>query len=266
MVKKKLQGQVAIITGAGRGIGAATASLFAQAGASVVLTARSEDQLAAVASRIQQKGGTAIPVPADISDFDQVEEVVEAALTQFDRVDILVNNAGIIWPIDETVDADPDEWAYNIHVNLVGPFYFARSVLPLMMDQGYGRIVNVTSGAAERAVSGWSAYCSAKAGLEMFTRVAALELDGTGVTSNALRPGIVDTDMQADIRSVDTTESRLDFTAFHKMYETRQGMRSPEEIARQLYWIVGPWGRSHNGVIFSARDVSWLARVDADLK
>ncbi len=262
MVRKKLQGQVAIVTGAGRGIGAATARLFAQAGAAVVLTARSQDQLERVAQAIQQDGGRAIPVPGDVSDFDQVEEVVEAALTQFDRVDILVNNAGILWPIDETAEADPDEWAYNIHVNLVGAFNMVRNVLPVMLDQQYGRIVNMSSGAAENPVPGWSAYCAAKAGLEMFTRVTAQELEGTGVTSNALRPGIVDTEMQADIRSVDTTGTRLDFSRYHEVYRTRQGMFTPDEVARLLFWMVGPWGQGYNGVIFSARDAAWRAQVE----
>lgn len=264
MVRKKLQGQVAIVTGAGRGIGAASARLLAQAGAALVLTARSRDQIEAVAAELRQAGGQAIAVDADVSDFDQIEEVVESALTQFDRIDILINNAGVIWPIDEIAEADPTEWAYNIHVNLVGPFYMARSVLPVMLDQNYGRIVNVTSGAAEHVVVGWSAYCAAKAGVNMLTRSLAEELAGSGVTANALSPGMVDTEMQEDIRSVDTGETSLDYSRFHQAYETGQ-LRSVQEVARMLYWMAGPWSRDRSGEIFSHTDADWMAQVARDL-
>ncbi len=263
-IPKKLQGQVAIVTGAGRGIGAATAELLAQAGAAVVLTARSPDAIEAVATRIRAGGGQAIAVPADVADYGQVEEVVEAALTQFDRVDILVNNAGIIWPIEEAIHTDPDEWAYNIQVNLMGPYNMARNVLPVMVEQGYGRVVNITSGAAEHVVPGWSAYCAAKAGVNMLTRCLATELAGTGVTVNALSPGMVDTEMQAEIRSVDAEELGFDYSRFHQAYE--QGvLRKPEEVARWIYWLVGPWSQGRSGEIFRHSDPAWLAQVAKDL-
>jgi NAD(P)-dependent dehydrogenase (short-subunit alcohol dehydrogenase family) len=264
MASKKLQGRVAIVTGGGRGIGAATARRLAAAGAAVVLTARSEDQVEATAAALRKAGGRAIGVPADVSDPEQVEEVVESALDQFNRVDILINNAALVWPLEEVVDADAEEWAYNIHVNLVGPFYFCRSVLPLLLDQGYGRIVNVSSGASVSPVAGASAYCAAKAGLDMFTRVLAKELDGTGVTANCLDPGMVDTEMQADIRSVDTSESKLDFDSWHQAYE-RHELASPDQAARLIYWLAGPWSKGRNGEVFRAADGAWLAQIRADL-
>lgn len=263
-ISRKLQGQVALVTGGGRGIGAAAAELLARAGASLVLTARSEEEIGAVAARIRKAGGKAIAVPCDVSDFGQIEEVVESALDQFDRLDILVNNAALIWPLEEIADSDPDEWAYNIHVNLVGPYNMARNVLPLMLDQGYGRILNITSGAAKGGFVGISAYAAAKAGLDAFTRTLAAETTDTGVTVNGLDPGMVETEMQADLRSVDTEGTRLDLSNFHTAYESGK-LGSSSDTAKQIYWLVGPWGRNETGKIFSAGDPEWRAQVERDI-
>lgn len=264
MAGKKLQGQVAIVTGGGRGIGAAAAARLAAGGASVVLTARSEEEVEAVAARLRQAKGRAIAVPGDITDPAVVEEVVESALDQFGRVDILVNNAGVIWPLEEAADADPDEWAYNIATNLIAPFTLVRNVLPLMHDQGYGRILNISSDAAFTPVPGGSAYCAAKAGLDMFSRVLAQELAGSRVTVNTLYPGHVDTPMQEDIRSVDTTGTRLDTSWFHAIH-ARGELIDPARIADLIYWLVGPWSRTRSGEFFTAADAAWVAQVALDL-
>jgi NAD(P)-dependent dehydrogenase (short-subunit alcohol dehydrogenase family) len=264
MARKKLQGQVAIITGGSRGLGLATAEQLVQAGATIVLTARSEDQVTAAATDLSKNGARVLGIAADVADLEHVERVVDTTLAQFGRIDILVNNAATVWPIDEVAETDPDEWAYNIHVNLVGPFYMAHHVLPAMLEQKQGRIVNVSSGLGHIPIAGLSAYGAAKAGLDQLTRVLALELMNSGVTVNALYPGILNTDMQADLRSVDTSESVLDLKMFHEAYETGK-IALPATAARMIYWLVGPWSRQHNGEIFTSRDQAWLEQVKRDL-
>ncbi|MEM7124877.1 MAG: SDR family oxidoreductase [Chloroflexota bacterium] len=260
---KKLQGQVAIITGGGRGIGEATAYQLAQSGAALVLAARSVSQADAVAKKIRQGGGRAIGVEADISDPMQVEEVVESALDQYNRVDMLLNNAGLVWPIEETIDSDPDEWAYSIHVNLIGAFYLIRNVLPLMKAQNYGRIVNVGSGAGQTPIAGMSAYCASKAGLEMMTKVIAQEVIGSNITINYLIPGMVDTEMQSDIRSVDTSETSLDYSHWHNQFEKKR-LLDPAEVALYVSWLFGPWCQGRSGEIFQIHDPKWQEQVAAD--
>lgn len=264
MAKKKLQGQVAIITGSSRGLGLATAELFVQAGATVVLTARNETQVAAEAARLSKNGAKVLGVAADIADLEHVTNLVDTTLERFRRIDILVNNAATVWPVDEVVEADPEEWAYSVHVNLVGPFYMAHCVLPTMLEQKSGRIINVSSGLGHLPYAGLSAYGAAKAGLDQLTRVLALELKNTGVTVNALYPGILNTDMQADLRSVDTTESVLDLKMFHEAYETGR-IAPPDTAARMIYWLSGSWSKGRNGEIFTSRDQAWLAQVVRDV-
>jgi NAD(P)-dependent dehydrogenase (short-subunit alcohol dehydrogenase family) len=264
MARKKLQGQVAIVTGGSRGLGRAAAELLAAMGASVVVTARSEETVNAVAESLRSQGARAIGVAADVADPEQVEEVVESALEQFSRVDILVNNAAVIWPVEEVADTDPDEWTYNIQVNLLGPFYLLRNVLPVMVEQHYGRIVNVSSGAAVNPIVGASAYSTAKAGMDMLTRATALELVDSGISITSLHPGMLDTDMQGDLRSVDTSESPFDLTRFHEAFE-KGALRSPTDVARAVVWLAGPWAKAVSGRIFTVNDEEWLRQVNADL-
>jgi NAD(P)-dependent dehydrogenase (short-subunit alcohol dehydrogenase family) len=133
-----------------------------------------------------------------------------------------------------------------------------------MIEQRYGRIVNVSSGLGSAVYAGFSAYGAAKAGLDQFTRILAREVKEAGITVNGLYPGMVDTDMQADIRSVDTSESNVDLTFFHQAAEAGR-LISAHEAAKRIFWLVGPWSRQRTGEIFSFRDEAWLAQVDQDI-
>lgn len=263
MAPKKLQGQVAIVTGASRGIGRAAAERIALAGASVIMVARDDVQIEAAASALSTKGCEAVGIAADVADPEQIEAIIEVALERYRRIDILVNNAAVVWPLEETAEVDLDEWAYNIHVNLIGPFYLARSVLPVMMAQGYGRILNIGSAAAKQPIAGASAYCAAKAGLDMLTETLALELRDEPIVVAGFDPGGVDTDMQADVRSIDTDAGILDFSAFH-IAKAEGRLQPPSEIARLILWLVGPWNRER-GRFFRATDTTWTEQVVHDI-
>lgn len=188
---------VVIITGASRGLGAAVAEKAAVLGAAVVLSARSEAELAQIAGRIEAGGGTALIVPGDVSRLEDNARLVEQVVTRFGRIDALVNNAGILTPIATFADADPAGWERNFAVNLLGPMMLTQAALPHLQNNN-GRVINVSSGAAANPIPGWVAYCAAKAALNQFTAVLAKEEEG--ITAIAVRPGVVDTAMQATIR------------------------------------------------------------------
>lgn len=189
--------QTIIITGASRGLGAATTKLAAQLGANVVINARSEDELAAMAEEIRGSGGQALSVAGDVSHIEDCWRLVNKALREYGQVDAIINNAGIIEPMATIAESDPHTWKDNIAINLLGPVYLTQAALPHLRKRN-GRVINVSSGAAVNVVEGWSAYCSAKAALNHFNRVLASEENA--ITAIAFRPGAVDTEMQAAIR------------------------------------------------------------------
>jgi 3-oxoacyl-[acyl-carrier protein] reductase len=197
-----LRGRVALVTGAGRGIGRATAIGVAEAGATVGLMARSVDELEEVEKVVTGLGATAFVCPADVGDREQLADAAAKLTSELGPVDVLVNNAAVVWPLAPTTSVDPADWATAMSVNLVGVFTLTSLLLPAMLDRGWGRIVNVSSGIVDHpdGMIGGNAYATSKAGLEAHTKNLAAELAGTGVTVNAYRPGGVDTAMQAWIR------------------------------------------------------------------
>lgn len=188
---------VIIITGASRGLGAATAQILFEMGAAVVLNARSADALHALAEQADPGGERSLVVPGDVGDEAACRELVDATVARFGRLDGLINNAGVLQPIAPFGAEQPAAWRQNIAVNLLGPYTLIHHALP-HLRASRGRVVNVSSGAAASPVPGWSAYSVAKAAINMLTRALAEEVPP--VTSLALRPGVVDTAMQATIR------------------------------------------------------------------
>jgi 3-oxoacyl-[acyl-carrier protein] reductase len=196
-----LANKVAIVTGASRGIGAAAAFVLAKAGVAVVLVARDGTRASQLAKEIVATGGRATAVACDVADYGSVRTMVDETEQRLGGIDILVNNAGVIEPIGALVQSDPATWGRSIEVNLVGAYHVARATLPLMLEAGKGTVINISSGAAQSPLEGWSAYCSAKAGLAMLTSAIALECADAGVRVFGLAPGVIDTDMQATIRA-----------------------------------------------------------------
>jgi 2-hydroxycyclohexanecarboxyl-CoA dehydrogenase len=195
-----LQGQASIVTGGGRGIGRAIARRFAAEGAAVLVTARSTNEIEAVAAEIRAAGGRAAAVAADVAREDDCSRIVESARKEFGRVDILVNNASIFGPIKPVEEISPAEWDEALAINLRSAFLLSRLVLPEMYARGSGVILNISSLAAKAAFAWEAPYAASKAGLMGLTRCLAAEAARKGVRVNAICPGpVFETKMSKDL-------------------------------------------------------------------
>ncbi len=190
-----LAGRIAMVTGASRGIGREIALGYARAGAHVILAARDEARLIAVASEIGELSGSADVVPLDVSDSAAVGKAIDGVVARHGRLDVLCNNAGISNARGPVAEVSPEAFAGVQAVNLVGLFACCHAALPHMIEAGYGRIVNVSSGAAIMCNPGESAYAASKAAVNALTIAMAKEVEASNVLVNAMSPGSVKTDM-----------------------------------------------------------------------
>ena len=250
-----LSNQSAIVFGASRGIGLATARTLAAAGAKVTLAARSRDTVRAEADALTQAGHTAIGLACDVTDWASVQSAVEAATTAHGAPDIIVNNAGTIEPLAHLADSDPALWAQAVAVNLLGTYHGMRAVLPAMRARNSGTVVNISSGAANSDLPGWSHYCATKAGARKLTEVAARELrEGghDGVTVVGLSPGTVATDMMATIR-----DSKINVVS-NLPWDRHI---PPEWVGHAVAHLCGPLGAEHRGRDFSLKTEEGRAAI-----
>lgn len=230
-MKKSL---VVIVTGASRGLGAAVAGWLTKAGAGVTLVARSQGDLNRVAEDFGHPGAQPLVCRADISNYDACRKAVNITLERFGRIDSLVNNAGIVQPIAPISDSDPADWRYSLEVNLMGPFNLIRAAISHLRKRN-GRIVNVSSGAANLALENVSAYCTGKAALNHFTRVLAAE--ESALTALTVRPGIVDTAMQTYIRREGPKAMPAEQVAYYQQIKDLGQLEPPEIPARSIAWL-----------------------------
>jgi 2-hydroxycyclohexanecarboxyl-CoA dehydrogenase len=242
-------GRVALVTGGGRGIGAATARLLAREGAAVALAARTEEEVVSVAAEIGARGDTALPLVMDVADERSVASGFERVRSELGPVAILVNNAGtpgVPLPVAAT---KPAEWRRVFEVNVTGVFLCAREALPQMAPENWGRIVNVSSAAARHPMAGMAAYSASKAALDQLTRVLALEGEPYNIVVTGVYPGVVDTRMQEESRGLgpDLIGKQL-----HRMFNNYRDfgmLRPPEEPADLISYLCTPAAERLNGHI-----------------
>lgn len=237
-------GKVALIMGASQGIGKATAQVLAAYGATVILCSRCADAIEEAALQICDAGGEAHGQVCDVTDFSAIVATVGDVIEKFGAIDLLVNNAGVIDPLAHILDSDPDAWSLAVDINLKGVYNAMRAVAPIMVERGEGTIINMSSGAANSALVGWSHYCGTKAAAKKLTEVGHKELSDTGVRIVGLSPGTVATDMMRKIRdSQINVVSNLDWSSHIQ----------PEWVGEAVAYLFGSGGDDHLGGDFSIK-------------
>jgi 3-oxoacyl-[acyl-carrier protein] reductase len=249
-----LDGKVALVTGAGHGIGHAIAIELAALGAHVALVSRSVDELDSVASKIIEAGGHALAVPGDLADPTELGQILDAVRSGLGDPDILINNAATVAPLGPTAQLGLADVTNALGLNVIAPIVLASRVIPAMIEHGWGLIVNVSSGIVAHPASmiGGTVYAASKAALEAHTVNLATELDGTGVTVNVYRPGTVDTEMQAWIRAQNPEKIGAQLHHRFTRFYTEGALISSEESARSL---VARLGGSATGQVWSVSEV-----------
>jgi NAD(P)-dependent dehydrogenase (short-subunit alcohol dehydrogenase family) len=255
-MEQVLKDRVALITGAGRGIGQAIALAFAREGARLILAARSAGQLEATAARCRETGATAITVPTDVAQWDQVQHLIAAALKECGQVDILVNSAGVYGPIGPTANIDLVTWVQALHVNLVGPFFLCRALLPHMQQRRQGKIILLGGGGATTPLPNFSSYAASKAGLARLADTLAEEMKEFNVQVNVIAPGLVDTQLQYEVLAAGKKAGAL-LGKIKAAREKGEGTVSPEVAASLAVFLASEASGTLTGKLIAAPYDPW---------
>ncbi len=249
-----LTGQVALVTGASRGIGLAIAQALAEAGADLALAARNAERLESARQRVEQAGRRAVAIVADVSRSADVERMVSDCVDKLGRLDTLVHSAGISPYYKRAESLTEDEWNEVIQINLTGAFLCNQAAGRRMIAAGHGgRIINIVSIGARAGLPRLAAYCAAKAGVESLTRVLALEWAEHNILVNAVGPAYIDTDMSKAMQANPKLKQMiLDQTPLGRMGQ-------PEEVAGLVVYLASPAAGYITGQTFFV-DGGWLAR------
>ena len=234
----RLQGKVALVTGGSQGIGRAVAAAYAREGATVIVTARHLERLEAAAAEIRKGGGDVVPLRADVTDRQQVQQLAGEIKRRFDGLHVLVNNASLLGPRVPILEYPEEDWEAVVAVNLHGPFFVIKACLPLMIPTGGGSIMNVSSGVGRIGKPRWGAYAASKFALEGLTQLLAAELQPFHIRVNAVNPGGTRTGMRA--------------AAYPE--EDPLTLPTPEQITPVFVYLASDESRDVTGKSLEARD------------
>ena len=247
-----LLNQVVIITGGSRGIGAASAVLFAKAGADVVITyTKNEKAAISIIESVKNEGRTCIAIKADVSKQSNAKKIVQQSLKKFGRIDILVNNAGI-WTYGEIGSMSEKLWKETMRINLDGMFYMTNAVVPLMKKQHRGKIINISSTAGQSGEAEHSHYAASKGGMISFTKAIATELGQFNINVNSVAPGWVDTELN------DSVFSDKKYKDQERKKIPLQRIPTPEDIAGPIVFLASDLARHITGEIMNVNGGSVL--------
>ena len=249
-----LKGKVAVISGAGRGLGRATAIAMAREGASVTIFSRTEDELREVEESIRSMNGRVAAMRGDAARGEDLHRVVAMALERFGRIDILMNNAGVVGPIGHFEKVELSQWDETFRINLRSAFILSKRVIPHMRKVGGGKIINVTSGLGEMVMPPFGVYSVTKAGLIHFTKILAEELREANIQVNGLDPGVVETAMQDRIQALGP--EILGEVLFHEFQGMKQAgaLKSPEQVARLALFLASAESDGITGMVGTEGD------------
>ena len=223
---------VFLITGASKGLGRSLALSIAESGGVVIALARESLELESVEVELKKISEGSLAVVCDLADSSQISRTAEMIVSNFGHLSGIIHNAGIINPIGNMLDVEREGWEKTIQVNLLGVQDLTRSLESIIGGENHTRITTISSGAAQRSLHGWSAYCVSKAGLDMWTKCMAEEGENANISALAIAPGIVDTGMQQEIRQAD--ESSFPLLQNFKDYYRNGELSKPDDVAIKL--------------------------------